>query len=66
MEIVGIKSNEEKSLKVNEYTVNTEINNVNENTVNELENETNEVPSQYLESSSIKTWDAFLNIPNLH
>ena len=57
VEIVSIKSNEEKPLKVNEYTVNTDINNVNENTVNELENETNEVPSQYLESSSIKTWD---------
>ena len=57
VDIVSIKSNEEKPLKVNEYTVNTDINNVNENTVNELENETNEVPSQYLESSSIKTWD---------
>ena len=30
VEIVSIKSNEEKPLKVNEYTVNTDINNVNE------------------------------------
>ena len=57
VEIISLKANEEKPLKVNEYSVNTDINNANENTVNELENEINEVPSRYLDSSSIKTWD---------